>query len=67
MEKPLLPAGYYECPKCNSGLEVFVPLTEAPTHCCGVGKKVHLMVYKGEKGVKTRNSVRGLGKSAEDS
>jgi hypothetical protein len=67
MEKPLLPAGYYECPKCNSGLEVFVPLLEPPTHCCGAGRRVHTMVYKGVKGVKTRNSIRGLGEPSEDS
>lgn len=66
MERRLFPAGYYECPKCNSGLEVFVPLVEPPTHSCGVGRKVYSMVYKGEKRVKTRDSVRGLGKSEED-
>lgn len=66
MEKPLYPKGYYECPKCSSGLEVFVPLVEPPTHHCGVGRKVHTMVYKGEKSDKTRNSVRRLGQSEED-
>lgn len=66
MEKPLLPAGYYECPKCNSGLEVFVPLTEPPTHSCGVGRKVYPMVYKGEKNAKTGNRIRRLGEPKED-
>lgn len=67
MDKPILPAGYYECPKCNSGLEVFVPLSEFPTHCCGVGRKIHTMVYKGEKRAKSRDSIGGLGTPEQDS
>lgn len=66
MEKPLYPKGCYECPKCGSGLEVFVPLVEPPTHHCGVGKKVYAMVYKGETNDKARNRIRGLGESEED-
>lgn len=67
MEEALFPAGFYECPNCNGGLEVFVPLVEAPTHRCGVGKRLYKMVYKGEKRDKTRHSIRGLGKPSEDS
>lgn len=66
MEKAHFPAGYYECPKCNDGLVVYVPLVEAPTHRCGVGRKLYTMVYKGEKRAKTRGSVRRLGESTED-
>lgn len=66
MEKALFPAGYYECPNCNSGLEVFVPLVEGPTHCCGLGKRIYTMVYKGEKSVKARDRVRRLGQPEED-
>ena len=66
MDQTYLPPGYYECPKCNDGIEVFVPLTDSPTHRCGVGRKVHTMVYKGAKSDKTRNSVRRLGQSQED-
>ena len=66
MDKALFPAGYYECPNCSNGLEVFVPLTHTPTHCCGLGKRIYTMVYKGEKRDKARNSVRGLGKPSED-
>jgi hypothetical protein len=67
MDQSFLPAGYYECPKCNGGIEVHVPLSEAPYHRCGVGRKLYTMVYKGAKSDKTRNSIRGLGQPEEDS
>ena len=57
MEKSSVPAGYYKCPKCDSGIEVYVPLVTAPTHCCGVGKKTYTMqLVEGTN--ETRNNVR---------
>jgi hypothetical protein len=56
-EKAQYPKGYYACPKCNEGVEVFVPLNEHPTHHCGVGKKVHKMEYRGSSRASSRHSI----------
>ena len=56
MSKEYLPAGFYQCPKCNSEIRVYVPLLEAPTHRCGVGNKKSVMEFKGEKDA-SRNSI----------
>jgi len=46
---------------------VFVPLTDSPTHRCGVGRKLYTMVYKGEKSAKSRDRLRRLGSTEQDS
>jgi hypothetical protein len=57
MDSSSLPAGYYQCPQCNNGIEVHVPLVTAPTHCCGVGKKTYTMqLVEGHN--ETRNRIR---------
>ena len=33
------PAGHYVCPNCSAGIDVFVPLSDAPTHRCGAMKE----------------------------
>ena len=63
-EKQQFPAGRYECPKCGLGVEVFVDLTDTPTHRCGAGRRMSEMVYKGSARVKAGNSVRGLDTSS---
>jgi len=56
-ERAQLPKGYYVCPKCNEGVEVFVPLNDHPTHHCGIGKKIYKMEYKGSSRASSRNSI----------
>lgn len=56
------PPGHYVCPSCNGWVDAYVELNAAPTHRCGVGRKVKIMEYRGEPNASSRNSVRGLDK-----
>jgi len=68
------PAGHYVCPNCSVGIDVFIPLSDAPTHRCGAmketgeaikNKKTFVMEREGDVR-EGRNRIRRLDASEKD-
>lgn len=74
MNNPHTPAGHYVCPNCSTGIDVFVPLSDAPTHRCSAltetgeaikNKKTFVMEREGDVR-EGRNRIRRLDASEKD-
>jgi len=71
-EKRVVVPGHYMCPNCKESIDVFVPLSDVPTHRCSAKKdtdefsktkKVYVMERIGEPN-EGRNRLRRLDTSS---